>query len=109
MITTRERVAAAVERALDGACYGSIERAKEAAAAELCLPLEAVHQALQPLGHCCEMGENLGVGVCDDCAAWQDGLLDAWGLGIPEGSAPEVLKPEVDGGRSARCPSNPRP
>lgn len=41
MITTRERVAAAVERALDGACYGSIERAKEAAAAELCLPLEA--------------------------------------------------------------------
>ena len=68
-ITPRETVRDAIERALDGPCYGDIHAAMCAAAAELCLPIEAVHEATQPLGHCCERGENLGVGVCDECQA----------------------------------------
>lgn len=68
MIVTRKAVHEAVERALDGACYGDIQAAREAAAAELCLPIEAVRDAMQPVGYCCAAGENLGVSVCDDCA-----------------------------------------
>lgn len=65
-IITREKVRQAVERAMLLA-PGSVEEAKRAAAQALCLPVEAVHDALQPPGHCCPAGENLGVPVCEEC------------------------------------------
>ncbi len=90
MIVTRKAVHEAVERALDGACYGDIQAAREAAAAELCLPIEAVREAMQPVGHCCAAGENLGVSVCDECAEecaqWQ-GCLGTSRRGFLEDAA----------------------
>ena len=69
MIVSHTQVKAAVNRALDLSCHGSINSAMAAAAQALCLPIEAVHAAMQPEGWCCERGENLGVAMCDECLA----------------------------------------
>lgn len=67
-IVSRERVKRAVDDALNGSCYGDEGKAIAHAAAALCLPVQAVVQALQPAdAWCCPQGENLGVLVCDEC------------------------------------------
>ena len=74
MITKKFTIREAVDKVLDGPCRGSIEAAIERTAKDLCLPVEAVRDAMQPNGHCCQKGENLGVSVCEDCA--EDGWAD---------------------------------
>jgi hypothetical protein len=78
-IVSRERVKRAVEDALDGSCYGDLTKAIAHAAASLCLPVQAVEQALQPADfYCCEQGENLGVPVCDECAEFDALIREAF-------------------------------
>lgn len=84
-IIERDQVRAAVGRALDLDCYGSIDSAIAAAARALCLPVEAVRDAMQPAGWCCERGENLGVSVCEECAEISAGYSAAMGVS-PYGS-----------------------
>lgn len=68
-IISKEKVAAAVARAMLRDATGSMENAIHAAASALCLPADTVREALAaPEGWCCEQGENLGVPVCDECA-----------------------------------------
>lgn len=79
-IIARERVERAVEDALDGSCYGDVDKAISHVAAALCIPEESVRLALQPADFwCCEKGENLGVPVCDDCAEFDAVMRAAWG------------------------------
>ena len=68
-ITTKAKVREAVDAALDSVCHGSQKAAIEHAAAALCIPTEAVYDAMQPdEGWCCQAGENGPHRVCDDCA-----------------------------------------
>ena len=65
-IVTRDSVRAAVNRVLliDPDC---IECAMRAAAVALCMPVEAVHDAMQLDGQFCSDDEDLVVSVCHAC------------------------------------------
>lgn len=64
-IVSKEKVRAAVERAIDlGATF---DAAVATAAQALCLSVETVREALQIDPDRCECGQDLVAGVCEDC------------------------------------------
>ena len=82
MIHSRKAVADEVElQLLLATAPRSMASVFEAAAAVLCLSPEAVRSAVQPLGWCCQAGENLGVSVCDECGEISAGYSAAMGVG----------------------------